>query len=106
MPYTTDQRIAYTVFNKADSIIQNNYKYTLIYGHQNQRTRSKLLSGAGTLLKTVYYVGPYEKKLWELLRKIFITFMEAMDLRQYSNDKAGQTRCIMFTKTIWVHWIR
>ena len=60
---TNDQRITYTVFNKADSIIQNNYKYTLIYGHQNQRTRSKLLNGSGTLLKTTYYVGPYEKEV-------------------------------------------
>jgi RHS repeat-associated protein len=60
---TADQRITYTSFNKVDSIIQSNYKYTLLYGQQDQRTRSKLLSGTGTLLKTVYYAGSYEKEL-------------------------------------------
>jgi RHS repeat-associated protein len=60
---TAEQRVTYTSFNKADSIIQNNYKYALIYGQHDQRTRSKLMNGAGTLLKTTYYVGAYEKEV-------------------------------------------
>jgi RHS repeat-associated protein len=59
---TTDQRITYTAFNKVDSIIQSNYKYDLQYGYQDQRTVSKLMNGSGTVQKTRYYFGNYEKE--------------------------------------------
>jgi len=59
---TDEQRLTYTSFNKADSIIQSNYVYTLQYGQQNQRTISKLFS-SGSLQKTVYYVGAFERHI-------------------------------------------
>ena len=55
------QRITYTSFNKADSIIEGNHIYTLTYGFDNQRTMSKLFNN-GTLQKTVYYAGNYERE--------------------------------------------
>lgn len=59
---TTTQRITYTTFNKVDSIIQSNLLYTITYGHEDQRTISKLFDN-GNLLKTIYYAGEYEKEV-------------------------------------------
>ncbi len=59
---TTTQRVTYTSFNKADSIIQANLVYTVAYGKDDQRTISKLFDN-GTLQKTVYYIGDYEKEV-------------------------------------------
>jgi RHS repeat-associated protein len=59
---TTTQRVTYTSFNKVDSIIQANLVYTVTYGKDDQRTISKLFDN-GTLQKTVYYVGDYEKEV-------------------------------------------
>ncbi len=59
---TTTQRVTYTSFNKVDSIIQANLVYTVAYGKDDQRTISKLFDN-GTLQKTVYYIGDYEKEV-------------------------------------------
>jgi RHS repeat-associated protein len=59
---TAAQRLTYTSFNKADSIIQGNYVYTLQYGYNDQRTISQLFRN-DTLQKTVYYAGAYEKEV-------------------------------------------
>jgi RHS repeat-associated protein len=59
---TTTQRITYTSFNKADSVIQGNLVYTLTYGHEDQRTISRLYDN-GNLQKTIYYAGEYEKEV-------------------------------------------
>ena len=59
---TTTQRVTVTSFNKVDSLIQDNLVYTLKYGHEDQRTISRLYDN-GVLQKTVYYVGGYEKEV-------------------------------------------
>ena len=59
---TTTQRVTYTSFNKVDSIIQSNLVYSLNYGAENQRTISRLYDN-GTIQKTVYYDGDYEKEV-------------------------------------------
>jgi len=59
---STEQRISYTSFNKADSIIEGNYVYTLSYGAGDQRTISRFYDN-GVLQKTVCYVGAYEKEV-------------------------------------------
>jgi RHS repeat-associated protein len=59
---TATQRVTVTSFNKVDSIIQGNLVYTLRYGHEDQRTISRLYDN-GVLQKTVYYAGGYEKEV-------------------------------------------
>ena len=59
---TTTQRLTVTSFNKVDSIVEDNLVYTLKYGHEDQRTISRLYDD-GVLQKTVYYVGGYEKEV-------------------------------------------
>ena len=59
---TITQRVTLTSFNKADSIIQDNLVYTLTYGHEDQRTISRIYENE-VLQKTVYYVGGYEKEV-------------------------------------------
>lgn len=59
---TNTQRITYTSFNKVDSIIQGNLIYTIAYGSEDQRTKSKLLNN-GVPEKTTYYNGGYGKEV-------------------------------------------
>jgi len=59
---TTTQSVSYTSFNKVDSIIQSNLIYTLAYGDYDKRTVSRFFDN-GSLQKTVYYVGEYEKEV-------------------------------------------
>jgi len=59
---SAEQRLTYTTYNKADSIIEGTNIYKLIYGGYDQRSISKLFTN-GVLQKTVYYAGPYEKEV-------------------------------------------
>ncbi len=59
---TVDQNITYTQFNKTDRITEGNLRMQFSYGHDRQRTASKLYQNE-VLQKTIYYFDNYEKEV-------------------------------------------
>lgn len=57
---TFGQTITYTPFNSVKTILENNQQLTFTYGPDQQRRKMEYLNG-GTLQKTNYYIGNYEK---------------------------------------------
>ncbi|MES2568115.1 MAG: SpvB/TcaC N-terminal domain-containing protein [Bacteroidota bacterium] len=56
------QDISYTPFNKAQTIIEGDYQYELMYGCNDQRKKTQLYY-QGNLLSTKFYSANYEKEI-------------------------------------------
>ncbi len=59
---TTEQEITYNNHNKTQSITEDNLNIQFTYDHNFNRTSSKLFQN-GSIQKTVYYLGNYEKEV-------------------------------------------
>lgn len=59
---TVPQNISYTGFNQPKQITEGDYELTYDYGNDQQRIKSELRYN-GSLVKTRYYLGEYEKQV-------------------------------------------